>query len=280
MAPPARNDSPAGQFKGLASPARTDLPPAPLVRTVNANGDRLFPQEAGPEGCASGECLPDVPVAAASFSAVSGVAGVSASAAVSAVSASAAVSAVSASAAVSAVSTSAVSEEDDEAPEPPAPVALLARPPASPAEAWRAAVDKVRAASPRHGASLAFGRLISLRPGEVTLAYPREAGFHRTTIGASTGKTLVEKILAEHFGRPTRMLLEEGTDAAARAAPSIAEQDIKVRADHEKSTDAKVRTHPAMRAVLKLLGGEIEHIQVLERERPAPSELESPEDGG
>ncbi|MDQ3265060.1 MAG: DNA polymerase III subunit gamma/tau [Myxococcota bacterium] len=237
---------PAAVSRSAPAPARTESPPGPdgpprfgaealPVRTVNADGDRLFPQEAGPEGCASGECLPEVADAP---------------------------------------------ELEDEAPEPPTQVAQLARPPASPSEAWRAAVDKVRAASPRHGASLAFGRLISLRPGEVTLAYPREAGFHRTTIGASTGKTLVEKVLAEHFGRPTRMLLEEGTDAAARAAPSIAEQDLKHRADHEKSTDAKVRTHPAMRAVLKLLGGEIEHIQVLERERPPTSELEPPEDGG
>ncbi len=168
---------------------------------------RLFPQEASPSGCASGECLPEaVPAAAA----------------------------------------------------PPAP--------ALSAEAhWRAAVETVRSASARHAASLAQGRLVALRPGEVVLAYRPESSFHRTTVTGQSGRAAVEKLLGQHFGRPTRIVLD---DAAAATAPkSLAEQDAEARAAHEVSTDQSVRGHPAIRAALRILGGELEHIQVLERQR-------------
>jgi len=135
-----------------------------------------------------------------------------------------------------------------------------------PAEAlWRSAVEAVRAASARHAASLAQGRLVALRAGEVVLAYRPEASFHRTTVTGQSGRAAVEKLLSEHFCRPTRIILD---DAASATAPkSIAEEDAEARAAHEVSTDQTVRGHPAIRAALRILGGELEHIQVLERQR-------------
>ncbi|MGO8968196.1 MAG: DNA polymerase III subunit gamma/tau [Myxococcaceae bacterium] len=173
-------------------------PPAPSGEA------RLFPLEAGPAGCASGECLP------------------------------------------------------------PAVPASVASAPAEEAQ-WRAAVEAVRANSARHAASLAQGRLVALRPGEVVLAYRAESSFHRTTVTGQSGRAAVERLLSEHFGRPTRIVLD---DAAAATSPkSLAEQDAEARAAHEVSTDQTVRGHPAIRAALRILGGELEHIQVLERQR-------------
>jgi hypothetical protein len=147
-------------------------------------------------------------------------------------------------------------------------------------ERWRAAVETVRTQSPRHGTALAHGRLLWLRPGEVGLAYTPTAAFHRGMVSGASGRTLVEKALAEHFGRPMKLVTQEATAEAAAATPlSIAEQDAQARAAHTQSTEGKVRTHPAVRAVLKILGGEIEHIQVLEPERPSASPaVESPDE--
>lgn len=146
------------------------------------------------------------------------------------------------------------------------------------AERWRAAVDFVKSQSVRHGAALAHGRLLWLRPGEIGLGYRPQEGFHRLQITSTSGRALVDKALAEHFGRPMKLVLEETTgDAAPR---SIAEEEASSRAAYEKSTDGKMRSHPAIRSVLKILGGEVEHIQVYEPERPsaAPPPSESPED--
>lgn len=146
------------------------------------------------------------------------------------------------------------------------------------ADRWRGAVDRVKKASTRHGASLAFGRLLWIRPGEVAVAFPKEASFHRSTVSAQSGKALVEKVLAEHFGAPTRLVIEEAADVAAAAAPSLAEEEAQSRAAHEKSTDQMVRAHPAVRTALRLLGGEVEHIQVFDRPRPGAPELEAGEE--
>ncbi len=126
-------------------------------------------------------------------------------------------------------------------------------------------MEAVRATSPRHAASLAQGRLLALRADEVVLAYRPEASFHRTTVTGQSGRVAVERLLSQHFGRPTRIRLD---DAAAATAPkSLAEQEAEARAARELATGQTVRGHPAIRAALRILGGELEHIQVLERER-------------
>jgi hypothetical protein len=137
---------------------------------------------------------------------------------------------------------------------------------------WRAAVDTMRAVSGRHAKSLACGRLLWIREGEVAIGYTPKDGFHKTTVSGS-GRAIVEKALFEHFGRPTKLVVQDCAEGDKAEDPgmtagtgtgliSIAEQDASERAAHEKSTEGRVRAHPAVRAALKLLGGEIEHIQV------------------
>ncbi len=145
-------------------------------------------------------------------------------------------------------------------------------------ERWRTAVESVKAASPRHGTALAHGRLLWLRAGEIGVGYIPSASFHRSQVTGGTGRTLVEKALAEHFGRPMKLVVEDATGEAATSL-SIAEQESQARTAYQQSTEGKVRSHPAIRAVLKHLGGEIEHIQILEPERPPASPTaESPDE--
>ncbi len=135
------------------------------------------------------------------------------------------------------------------------------------ADRWREAIARVKQASPRHGRSLAFGRLIALRPGEAVLAFPKDAAFHRATV-TGTARPVVEKALSDYFGEPTRLIEETSEAATASAAPSMAEEEAQGRADREKGLEAKIRSHPAVRSAMKILRGELEHVQVLERERP------------
>ena len=133
-------------------------------------------------------------------------------------------------------------------------------------ERWRSALDTVAGESPRHSASLKNARLLSLREGEVAIAFRPDAGFHRTTVTGQSGRAVVERLLSVHFGRPTRLVVDE-TPGAATGAKTVAELDTEARAEHERATGQSVRNHPAILATLRVLGGELEHIQVLERER-------------
>jgi hypothetical protein len=198
----------------------------------------LFPVENSPEGCATGECLPELEARAEP-------------------------------------------EARAAVPEPARPAAPAGSTPAPAldnglqSDRWRGAVDAVKARSSRHGASLAFGRLVSLREGWISLAFTREASFHRATV-AGTGRPIIEQALTEHFGRPTRVELQDDT---AGAGPSIAEQDAQVRETRERGAEAKAKGHPAVLAALRVLGGELEHIRVLEPEAPpSATEPDLPED--
>jgi len=133
-------------------------------------------------------------------------------------------------------------------------------------ERWRATLDTVATESPRHSASLKQARLLYLRDGEVGVAFRGDAGFHRTTVTGQSGRPVVERLLSVHFGRPTKLVLDE-TPGAAAGSKTLAEIDAEARAEHERATGQSVRNHPAILATLRILGGELEHIQVLERER-------------
>ena len=253
MAPSPVSAAPTVRVTNVRLPPQV-RPPEPTEAPVD--DERLFAEEGSAEGCASGECLPDAPSAPAPVP----------------------------------------------APEPeaesvrPFDIHHAAARPASPLMAasgrdnprrplqdrWRAAVDTVRDASGRHAKSLACGRLLWIREGEVALAYLPKDGFHKTTVVSGTGRTTVEKALSEHFGRPTKLVVQdaaesEGAEGSGLALISLAEQDASERAAYENSTEGRVRNHPSVRAALKHLGGEIEHIQVYDQQaRPVTNATGDP----
>jgi len=133
-------------------------------------------------------------------------------------------------------------------------------------------IEAVRLKSPRHAKSLAFGRLVRLGGGEVVIAFPKDADFHRATVTGGIGKQIIDEAVTSQLGSGTRLVVDQ--NAAAEAAPSIAEQEAKERAAHERGVESRVRNHPATQAAMRILGGELEHIQVLERDRPDVPEPE------
>jgi hypothetical protein len=144
-------------------------------------------------------------------------------------------------------------------------------------ERWRRAVDAVRAALPRHGKSLSYARFLGFTPDGVRVAFPPDAAFHRAQV-VGMARPLVEEALAKSLGQPGKLVEEQYDARTYDAAPkSIAEVEASDRAAKEKQTEARVRSHPAVRRVLQYLGGGIEHIQYLEplHDTPAPS----PEEG-
>jgi hypothetical protein len=159
-------------------------------------------------------------------------------------------------------------EKDAEEAEQAATTALPA------AERWKAAVDVIRLANPRIGKSLSFARLVSLGLGEAKLAFPSDAGFHRATVFGHARAEL-ESVLTQHFGEKIK-IGEEKSEAAFQAAPkSVAEVEANAKATRERDIEQRVRENPAVLSVLRVLGGTLEHVQVLE---PAPRE--EPAGGG
>lgn len=159
---------------------------------------------------------------------------------------------------------------------PPPPLVLEPDPepepevvaPAAPARAldddrWRRAVEGVRNASPRHGKSLSYARFLGFSPEGVKVSFPDNAAFHRAQI-MGLSRSMIEAELSKSLGRPTK-LVEETNAAVLQAAPkSIAEVETSDRNNRERDIEIKVKAHPALRNILKHLGGSLEHITYLE----------------
>ena len=131
------------------------------------------------------------------------------------------------------------------------------------AERWARAVDAVRAASPRLGKSLSVGRIIALKDGEARIAFPTDAGFHRATVfGASRPE--IEAALSRKLGVPTRLAEEKSEAAFAAAGRSVSESEADAKFSRERTIEARVRQSSAVLSVLNILGGTLEHVQVLD----------------
>jgi hypothetical protein len=145
--------------------------------------------------------------------------------------------------------------------------------PAAPGQAflpgrWAKAVEAVTAASARHGKSLAFGRLVKLAEGEVELYFPPQAAFHRAT-ATGAARALIEKALSDFFQAPMKIRVSD--KAPELLPPSLGELEAQGKANRERSIEDKVRSHPAVRSVLRALGGDLEHVLVLEAESAPPN---------
>lgn len=185
---------------------------------------KLFPPEGSAEGCASGECLP-VPLPSI------------------------------------AAAPPELHEADE--PEPPPPVSAAHRAVATDEEKWKRAVDAVREASPRHGKSLSYARFLGFTPEGVRVAFPADAAFHKSqVIGMS--RAMVEGELARSLGRPIKLVEDTSAQALQGAPKSIAEVEATDRSTRERGIEDRVKAHPALRNVLRHLGGSLEHIAYLE----------------
>ncbi|MFN0061526.1 MAG: hypothetical protein ACKVPX_03275 [Myxococcaceae bacterium] len=173
---------------------------------------------------------------------------------------------------------------------PPAPEARLFAPESSPEgcasgacveasthdvfslDQWRAVVAHVRAASPRHGTALANGRFLGAAADGVRIGFTRDSHFHRAAVTSESGRPLCDAALRAAWSTPLRLIIE---DAPAGAPPSLAEEETRARESREQGLTQSAHSHPAVRNVLRLLGGEVEHIQLNEAvASPRPGTLD------
>ena len=126
---------------------------------------------------------------------------------------------------------------------------------------WRSLIDSVRAAR-KAGAAAALEHAIPLKidRGGVQIAFRKGAG--QAAI-VQEARPAVEAAFEKAFGfRVPLQIVEQD----APADTSVAEQKQKLRAAASESRIALAREHPAVRAAVEVLGGEIEDVRDLGEE--------------
>lgn len=143
---------------------------------------------------------------------------------------------------------------------------------------WRQAVDAVRTALPRHGKSLSYAHFLGFSAEGARIGFGPDAAFHRAQV-MGTNRALIEKELSSALRRPISLSEDTNAEALKTAPQTIAQEDANNRSARERRIEDKVKSHPALRSVLKHLGGTVEHITFFEPEPKPGAAVEAADDG-
>jgi len=156
----------------------------------------------------------------------------------------------------------AISPEPEPTPEPereseqePRPLDLRAR--------WRLLIDAVRAARKAMLATALENAVpLSISREAVRIAF-KKGDVMLPQVGDADARAAIEAAFEKALGfrAPLQVVEQE-----APAEPSVAEQKQKLRAEAQSSRIAVAREHPAVRAAVEVLGGEIEDVRDLGEE--------------
>jgi DNA polymerase-3 subunit gamma/tau len=160
------------------------------------------------------------------------------------------------------------------------PAAPAPREITDPTAIWREVVQELRAQRKEMLAdSLAHGRVLSLVPGRVRIGYGPLDGMYRSQ--AARGQKDAQAALEKVLGVPCEIVIDS-VAASDDSTLSIAEEEYERTRAREERLKREGREHPAVLAAMKIFGGKVEDVRVLEEETdeefaPAPDDLEEAE---
>lgn len=111
--------------------------------------------------------------------------------------------------------------------------------------------------------ALAHGRVLALGGGRVRLGFSATDGMFRRQV--ERAQKDAEAAISKVLGTPTGLALETVSVGEA-PAPSLAEEETERSRAREDDIRRESREHPAVLAAMRLLGGVVEEIRVLDEE--------------
>ena len=125
--------------------------------------------------------------------------------------------------------------------------------------AWRRYVQAIGHRRPALASLLEQGQVVAWRPNEAVVAVAAGT-FAWQTLRETKNRSLLDEVLSDHLGAPTTLTLVP-SDASVVAAPSLAEQRSRARADHQRRAEEAAKAHPSVQAAASVLGAKIESVK-------------------
>jgi len=141
-------------------------------------------------------------------------------------------------------------------PEPVAGGAGPSQGPESIAETWRRVMTAFEARGPRLAALLAHAEVVSLSPGEVTLAF----GSKQEADRAEKARAEIEQVTSATLGRPMKVGLSVGAQAASVLRSEAGSEAAAASADRQ-NREAEARQHPVIRRAQDVFGAALKEIK-------------------
>jgi DNA polymerase-3 subunit gamma/tau len=123
---------------------------------------------------------------------------------------------------------------------------------------WSTLVARVRSQRPALASLLEHGRPLRFGEDGVEIGYPKGT-FYLESAQERDNRALLERVIAEHFGKPVPLAVA-ATDVAAGGVQTLAES----AADRQRRREREIRDgaleHPAVQDALAVLGGEVKEV--------------------
>jgi DNA polymerase-3 subunit gamma/tau len=141
-----------------------------------------------------------------------------------------------------------------EAPAPPTPPAISEA--EGTGESWRRVLAAFEAKRPSLAALLAHAEVVSLAPGEVTLAFGSKLEADR----AEKARGEIEQVTSATLGRPTKVSFSIGAPAAPVLRSEVGVETEAANEDRKKR-EAEARQHPVIRRAQDVFGASLKEIK-------------------
>ncbi len=128
----------------------------------------------------------------------------------------------------------------------------------TPSEGWNALVAMVRKQKPALASLLEHGRPVRFAPDGVVIGYPQGTFYWDSAHDRETHE-LIERAVAEHFGKPVSVQLSAVGETGATVA-TVAEVDAGKKIARETEIRRDALKHPAVQGAISILGGEVKEV--------------------
>jgi DNA polymerase-3 subunit gamma/tau len=142
------------------------------------------------------------------------------------------------------------------------PDAILAPAPSQPKAGWQHLVERVRQTRPALASVLEHGRALQFGPQGVEIGYV-PGTFYWESAQERDNRTLLARLLAEHFGQEVRLTLRALAEDVSGEVSTLAEAQESRRREREQEIKTDALKHPAVEGALSILGGEVREVIAL-----------------
>jgi DNA polymerase-3 subunit gamma/tau len=134
---------------------------------------------------------------------------------------------------------------------------------------WEELVRHVRQVRPRIGTMLEHGRLIRFEPPELELGFAA-GSFHLEQMKDAETRTVFQELANEFCKQPISLkIVAVNGDQEGAIPPSLIEERQSRATDRRQKLEEEARSHPMVRAVGEIFGGEIVEIRPLDADSQA-----------
>jgi DNA polymerase-3 subunit gamma/tau len=128
-------------------------------------------------------------------------------------------------------------------------------------DAWRAIVERVRAAMPALGAVIDHALPLEVGPAKVLLGFTPDAAFQAARASEAEAIDVLTRAVREHFAAPTPVAFDLSARPVAGVRTMAAVEDQR-RAEEQARARAAVEGHPAVREAMRLFGAQLREVKL------------------